>query len=130
MTAAGTSSSGISPTFPVTSEDLTLRYLQGVTRFALDGVEPPNLGAQGGTSVAFSFTNYWSPWIDEKLVSPKFDGVCQYIGMMSNRPSHVKDFHAITLMRAVDYMMAPVYTGFIVASVDTVVPIVPGTPGG
>lgn len=125
MTSFSLGSLGVSPAFSITSEEFTLRYLQAVTRFAIDGVEPPNLGAQGGTSAALALVNYWHPWIDEQLLAPKFDGVCKYLGTPSNNPTVVKDYHHITLMRAVDYLLAPRYQGLIISTVDTVNPAPP-----
>lgn len=120
--------SGVSPQFPVTDEDLTIRYVTGLTRITIDGVEPPTIGSEGGSTAAFQQLNYWFPWIDEPLITPKYDGVCQFLGMPSNRPSHVKDYHVISLMRATDYLLAPMYQGLIVAEVDSPIPSPPGTP--
>lgn len=116
----------MSPPFTVTSEEFLLRYYQAVTRFSLDGVEPPILGAHGGTTVAINAVNYWSPWIDEKIVNVKYDGVCRYTGTPGNRPTFIKDYHTISLMRAVDYLLAPQYLGMIIGMADTVIPAPPG----
>ena len=118
---------GISPAFPVTAEEFVHQYIQAVTYTYIDGVQPPVLGWQGGSTASFNRTNKWYPWIDEKIVEPKYDGVAQYLGICSNRPTHVKDYHMIALMRAVDYILAAEYVGTIQASVDSVIPISPPT---
>jgi hypothetical protein len=128
MSAFNAGALGVSPPFSITAEELILNYFTAVTRIAIDGVEPPSLGAYGGSSVAFNLKNHWFPWIDEKLVEPKFDGVCQHLGVVSNRPTVFKDFHMITLMRAIDYILTPQYYGYITAEVDTVLPEPPPTP--
>jgi hypothetical protein len=127
MGTVNVAATGISPAFAVSAEELRFHYLQFVTRTSIDGVQPPTLGDNGGSSVAFNRINKWMPWIDEKIVAPKYDGVAQYIGICSNRPTHVKDYHMIALMRAVDYFLAPEYIGVIQAGVDSVIPISPPT---
>jgi hypothetical protein len=83
------------------------------------------LGEQAGYSNAHDIVNKWFPWIDEKIVEPKYDGVCQFLGTPSNRPSLVKDFHLLALYRAVDYVLAPAYVGRIQAGVGTILPVSP-----
>ncbi len=122
------SATGTSPGFAITAEELTLNYFTAVTKIAIDGVHPPILGPGGGYTTAFELLNLWFPWIDEKIVEPKYDGVCQYLAVPSNRPSFIADYHAITLMRAVDYILAPRYAALIVATVGTVLPSGPPTP--
>jgi hypothetical protein len=108
---------GTSPIFSITAEEYLLKYFQSVTKIPGDWVPPPTLGPQGGMSEGMKITNDWFPWIDEKLVEPKYDGVCQYLGIASNRPSFIKDYHMITLNRAVDRILAPAYVGVIRATV-------------
>lgn len=118
---------GTSPTFAIAAEEFVRHYLARVTRVAIDGVEPPTQGEGGGMSEALRLVNQWSPWIDEKIIPPKFDGVCQYLGVVSNRPTHMRDYHWIALMKAVDYLLAPRYSGLIISKVDTVIPAPPPT---
>lgn len=125
-----TGASGISPAFPVSAEELKLMLRQGITRVSIDGVEPPTLGSQAGYSQAHTFANKWYPWIDEKIVEPKYDGVCQYLGTPSNRPTLIKDYHMIALFRAVDYILSPLYVGHIRAGVGTIIPEPPPTQAG
>ena len=111
-------STGISPVFAISSENFKKWYVQVVTRVDIDGVSPPSLGVSNGKSSAHDLMNQWFPWIDEKLVEPKFDGVCAKLGTISNRPTQVKDYHIIAMMRAVDAILAPRYVAFIVARVN------------
>ena len=124
-TTIQTTATGVSPQFKITAEEFKLDFLTTVTDINIDGVKPPNLGPDGGTSVAMDWINLWFPWIDDKLVEPKYDGVARYLGMPSNRPSYIKDFHIITLFRAVDYVMAPKYEALFIATVDQPTPIAP-----
>ena len=119
---------GTSPAFSISAEEMKLNYFAWVTPVDIDGVNPPDLTQKTGFSVAMSLINWWFPWIDEKLVEPKYDGVCQYLGMPSNRPSYVKDYHTIALMRATDYLLQPRYVGLIRARVGSSSPNPP--PGG
>jgi len=130
MSSISISATGISPAFPVTAEEFVKQYLQAVTYTNIDGVQPPTLGAQGGVSVAQNMINRWFPWIDEKIIEPKYDGVSQYLGICSNQPTHTKDYHMIALMRAVDAILAPEYVGLIQAYADTVLPIGPNLGTG
>lgn len=116
------SSVGVSYRFTVTNEDLLLRYIQRVTKIPIDGVQPPLFGEGGGASLAMKFINEWFPWVDEKIVEPKYDGVCAYLGIPSNQPTFVKDYHYIALMRAADKALAPAYDAYFTAQVDGVVP--------
>ena len=120
-----TAADGISPAFPITDEDFQIWYTQAVTRINIDGVQPPILNNASGYTDAMSIQNKWFPWIDEKIVEPKYDGVCVYLGVPSNQPTHVKDYHVISLMRAVDYLLQPMYDSYIVA---TVTPVGPNGP--
>jgi len=116
---------GVSPAFAVSAEEFTLYWVTGLTRVAIDGVEPPTLGADGGTTAAFGLVNRWSPWCDEKLIEPKYEGVCQHLGVPSNRPTPIKDYQVIALMRAVDYLLSPRYWGLIQVAAGSPVPLPP-----
>jgi hypothetical protein len=120
-------STGTSPIFEITAEEFKLVESSVVTPLRGDWVPSPALGANGGVSQAMLLTNQWFPWIDEKLVMAKFDGICQYFGIISNRPTFIKDYHIITLMRATDRLLAPMYQGIIFASVTTPAPGPPPT---
>lgn len=127
MSSFSFSSLGVSPPFSITAEQFVLDQLSSVTRIAIDGVEPPTLGAFGGYSHAMDARFLWHPWGDEKLVEPKFDGVCQYLGQVSNAPTPIRDYHMITLMRAVDYALSPRYSAYITVTAGTVTPATPPT---
>lgn len=127
MSSLSAFSLGVSPYFAITAESLRQRYVTAITRVDTGGVEPPTLGAQGGHSQAMRFINRWHPWLDEKLLEPKYDGFAAYSGLPSNRPTPIKDFHAIALMRAVDELLLEEYEGLIEAEVTTVIPESPPT---
>lgn len=114
---------GVSPSFPVTAEEFENHYRQAVTRIAIDGVEPPISIAGIGVSAAMKLVNLWFPWIDEKIVEPKYDGAGRYLGQVTNKPDFIKDYWFIAMMRAVDYVLAPRYDAHIAATVGTVAPI-------
>ena len=107
---------GTSPIFSITAEEFNLKYYLSVSPVSGKFVQPPTLGVQGGYSQAMQFSNKWYPWIDEKLVVPKYDGACQWLGIPSNRPTYIKDYHMIALNRAVDMLLGPTYIGLIQAS--------------
>lgn len=121
------SATGVSPAFRITAEELKLVMNAFVTRTPGDWAPSPVLGPNGGVSEAMKIVNVWFPWIDEKLVMPKYDGVAQYLGVSSNRPTYIKDYHMITLMRAADRLLAPMYKGLITAVVSGPGPTPPPT---
>ena len=121
-TTISTSASGISPAFPITAEEFLQRFVQGITRVSIEGVSPPTLGEEGGYSGSMTYVNLWYPWIDEKIVEPKYDGICVHLGVPSNRPTLIKDYHMIALLRATDRVLDPNYEGLIWAEVDDVTP--------
>jgi hypothetical protein len=123
------SATGTSPLFSITKQDFLLRKYLAPSSVSGNFVPPPSAGPDGGFSIAMNLTNSWFPWIDEKLCEPKYDGVCQYLGVTSNRPTYVKDYHMIALNRAADYILAPVYKAFIQVSVTSPAPTPPPTVG-
>jgi hypothetical protein len=125
MSQFSTTAFGISPFFTVTSEEFVLDFLTTVSPVVIDGVPPPYLGDDGGYSYAHDLVNQWFPWIDEKIVEPKYDGVCQYLGLPSNRPSYIKDYHILSLFRATDYILTPRYVGLLQGVTNTPTPIGP-----
>jgi len=126
-TSLPTTAIGTSPIFSITAEEYNVKYYQSVTPVSGDFVTPPVLGESNGFSFAMTFINWWFPWIDEKLIPPKYDGICQYLGIPSNRPTYIKDYHMISLNRAVDYLMLPNYVAHIEATVTQPGPAAPST---
>lgn len=122
MAGISAASVGISPGFSVSAEDLRINNWPGITLIKIDGVRPPVLGPDNGFSFSMRLVNKWFPWIDEKLVEPKYDGVCQYLGVPSNKPSFIKDYHFIALNRAVETILYPEYHAMIVAKVGSIIP--------
>ena len=128
MATASAAAAGVSPAFKISREQLLLRRVFPLTFIQIDGVQPPVLGPESGASDAMKLINRWFPWIDEKLVEPKFDGACQHLGIASNRPTFIKDYHVLALCRAVDYVLQPDFVGVIRAVAGTVSPVPPPTP--
>lgn len=124
-TTVSLTASGVSPAFVHTGEPFQPNFFQGLGRLDIDGVEPPVFGEHGGASVAHTLTNRWFPWVDEKIVEPKWDGVGADLGQITNRPSPFKDFYLITLFRAADYVLRPRYVAFFQASVNQPAPVPP-----
>jgi hypothetical protein len=120
---------GISPLFLITAEDFILNTLTSMTPVSIDGVLPPWMGVDGGVSYANSLINTWFPWIDEKLLEPKYDGVGVYLGMPTNQPTYIKDYHMLTLFRATDVILAPYYQGLFQVTADGPTPIAPPIDG-
>ena len=118
MSTISSTAQGVSPLFTVTAENFILDSLLSLTPVDIDGVLPPWLGDDGGLSYAHTLMNLWFPWIDEKICEPKYDGICKYFGMPSNRPTYIKDYHVLTLFRATDYILKPNYQGRFEATVD------------
>lgn len=125
MATISATATGVSPYFKVTAEEFVLNLFTTVTPINIDGVPPPSLGDDSGPSESHNYINLWYPWLDEKIVEPKYDGVAVYFGMPSNRPSYVKDYHMISLFRATDYVMQPRYNGMITATVTNPSPFPP-----
>lgn len=124
-TTINTSAVGVSPIFGVTSEEFVLDLFTGIADIEIDGVKPPTFGDDGGPSHAHDLIQHWSYWMDEKIVEPKYDQIGAYLGMPTNRPTYVKDYHILSLFRAVDYIMSPEYDALFHASVDAPTPIGP-----
>lgn len=120
---ASSTANGVSPRFTISGEDFVLEFITSVTKIDIDGPQPPMLGADGGSSFAMQLRQLWYPWLCEKLVEPKYDGVCQYLGMPSNKPSFIKDYHMISLFRAVDYLMSPVFLAHFEGRIDGPTPL-------
>jgi hypothetical protein len=115
----------VSPIFTITGENFILDHFQTVTRIDIDGVQPPLLGADGGYSTLMDMLNEWFPWLDEKIVEPKYDGVCFYLGIPSNQPTYIKDYHTLAMFRAADRVLSPRYDGLFRGTVDTPSPTPP-----
>lgn len=121
---------GTSPMISIPAEGFKLtRYMKITGTGVSTLISPPSL-ASGG---AFSHSmNMWIQpfplWNFSKITEPKFDGIGQHIGMITNRPDFISDFHMIGIMRNVDVVLAPSYYSHILSTATTPTPVAPPTP--
>lgn len=111
--------SGVSKTFPVTGEVVKLRKYHKISGFDLTEVSPPVIS---GNEPSVSMIKWVTPWPEisfEKICYPKYDGVGQYTGIITNKPDFINDYHFIALMRNIDWYCSPTYKSVIVASMTT-----------
>jgi hypothetical protein len=108
---------GTSPYVKITSESMRLNLYQNVAKLGALVVKPPSLNIGGAVSAAMgAWVQPWPLWNYSKLTEPKFDGICNYIGTISNKPDMISNYHFIGLMRNVDVAIAPQYQADITAS--------------
>jgi len=125
----GYSNYGVSPEFAISGEDF-----QWINRFVptevdIEGVKPPEVGNGVAYSNAMNlWVQPWAYWNYEKITEPKYDGICQYFGRVSNKPDLIKDYHMIGIMRNVDVMIEPSVRFNIQCTVEAVLPQGPTTP--
>ena len=108
------SNSGTSGTFSVTNEKMTPGKYHNISQFEITTVKPPEIN--DGNAVSLAMTKWMQPWPDwnfEKISFPLYEGVCQFLGIPSNRPDFIKDYHFIGIMRNVDLYLAPTYQAYI-----------------
>ena len=126
---ANASSSGTSPTFVVSGEDIIERKYHTISTFEVTTVKPPQLNSGNDASLAMSkWVQPWPHWNFDKIAFPLYDGVCQFLGTPSNRPDFIKDYHFIGIMRNVDIYLAPTYSSYIVTKTEGVGAASPPTP--
>lgn len=104
---------GVSPVFSVSAEDmretkvsLTAGADQG------DAVNPPSVGPGAAVSEAMNLIQPWQSWNFSHVAEPKFDGICQHVGTISNRPDFISEHHMIGLLRNIDDALRPGYSAF------------------
>jgi len=106
---------GTSGDTDISNEDFNEIKFHRVIDFDLgDLPSPPTINIGNTGSVAM--TKFVTPWPEisfEKIAYPRWDGVTQYQGDISNRPSFVSDYHFISLMRNIDIYLSPNYQGYI-----------------
>jgi len=107
-------SRGTSPTTTITAEDMNPLHPHIISDVDATGiVRPPELGVGGSPSEAMSYIQPWPSWNYTKMTEPKFDGVTQYLGQMSNRPDFISDYHFIGLMRNAELILGPKFDAYI-----------------
>ncbi|MGQ4893426.1 MAG: hypothetical protein ACP6IQ_02235 [Candidatus Njordarchaeia archaeon] len=113
MAVSFTKVNGTSPYVKITAEDLTYKPVNESLKVSRDReVSPPVLGNGNSYSVLLDLRQSWNAWYT-KLTEPKFDGVGQYLGQVTNNPDFIKDYHMILIMRNVETIIAPRYKALI-----------------
>ncbi len=113
--------SGTSGKINITGEDLAAVKYKEIHKYllGLEAAEPPT----GEDSEAiFRFINPWPEFAFEKILEPRFDGIGQFTGVVTNKPDLLKEGHFISLMRCVDYYKNPKYKGVVKGTVTGVAP--------
>lgn len=116
---------GTSPAIVITAEDLQMHYYNKQTKVDME-IKPPLAGlGQAITYATEKWSNPWQDWSFSKLTEPKFDGIADKIGVISNQPDLIQDAHIISLMRLVSKYNSPEYRAVINTTTTT-----PGVRGG
>jgi len=113
MAASLTRISGTSPYIKISAEEMTYKPVNESPKVSRDReVSPPVLGEGNSYSSLLELQQQWNAWYT-KLTEPKFDGVGQYLGQVTNNPDFIKDYHMIFIMRNVEAIIAPRYKALI-----------------
>lgn len=108
MAETSVRNSGTSPAVTITAEELDQINYHHITDVNIDGVNPPGLAQGAALSEGIEMWQQpWLQWNGEKITEPKFDGIAQSLGMISNIPDYIKDYHFIGLMRLVNNYLKP-----------------------
>lgn len=118
---------GTSRSFHISGEDFVI--LKGFTLSKIKDadlvVDPPK---PENSSDILSITKYLNKHRDftfQKICPPLYgpdDSTARYTGIPANQPDHVADFHFIGIMRAVDDIISPRYTGYISGNWNSINP--------
>jgi hypothetical protein len=120
---------GISPFIVVSSEELTSLKSHDITDVDIDGVKPPTLADGAAYSPAINmFIQPHSTFNFNKITEPKYDGIADKIGRVSNVPDFISDYHFIGIMRNVDEIISPEYRAHITVNAHS--PSTIGPPKG
>lgn len=120
---------GTSPMISIPAESFNLTRYMTITSIGITiPVNPPSIANGGAFSHAMSMWLQPYPIINyNKITEPKFDGIGKHIGMITNRPDFISDFHMIGIMRNVDAVLAPNYHSHIMGIGNTPTPVAPPT---
>lgn len=85
-------------------------------------VKPPKI-SNDNVSGALSNINAFPAFVFEKIATPEYgvrdDAIARFTGVPVNRPDFLNDYHFIGLMRMVDKIISPSYSGKVVAIYST-----------
>jgi len=122
-------SGGTSPIFGISGEEADVMQVHNIASFTVKTVNPPVINSGNATSLAMTkWINPWSNFNFEKISFPLYDGVCQFLGIPSNRPDFIKDYHFIGIMRGIDLYLSPTYSSTISAKTNGSGPMGPPLP--
>jgi hypothetical protein len=120
---------GTSPLITISAEEMSLTNVHNITKVKIDGVKPPEVAQGSAFSHAMNlWIQLWPHWNYNKITEPKYDGIGDDIGQISNRPDFIKDYHAIGIMRNVDAYLRPSFFSHIYAQANMPTPTPPPTP--
>ena len=116
---------GTSPRIPIGGEPFSPQH--GITLSPIDNSDmvaiPPSPNGDGTPSFAmYKYVNEDRDFTFQKITPPMYgpdDSVARYTRVPANEPDFIADFHFIGLMRAIDNMVRPGYSGYIGGSFDT-----------
>lgn len=121
--------SGTSPFVTITAEDMEVSSVHHITSTSLVGVNPPNVGQGSAFSHSMNlWVQPWATWNYSKLTEPKFDGIGDDIGQISNMPDFIKGYHFIGIMRNVQAYLKPSFFSHIFVEAHMPTPTPPPTP--
>lgn len=84
-----------------------------------DGIiaSPPRPNASGMPSNAmYLFQNQYRDFAFQKVSPPEYgndDSIARITGLAANEPDYIADYHFISLMRIMDRLIDPQYSGYI-----------------
>jgi len=111
--------SGVSPKFVIGAEPISAKNYQTVKAVNITEAKPPVLNSNNSFSLAITkWTNPFPEFMFDAISTAKYDGVAMYLGVPSNQPDVIKDYHYIGLLRGIDYYLAPTYSGSIYMECD------------
>jgi hypothetical protein len=68
------------------------------------------------------YQNQYSEFAFNKISPPLYgnnDSIARHTGLPANQPDFIADYHFIGLMRSIDDMLSPSYTGYIGGRINT-----------
>lgn len=113
---------GTSNKIIITDEPVNEQKYHSIAKYVNQMVaSPPSLAPGNGVSTAMlKWVNPWPEFAFDKISEPRYDGVGQHTGTITNRPDLIKDYHFISLMRTIDIYNAPDYHATIDCQVNSV----------
>lgn len=119
---------GVSPKITISSEETSNHHYQPDTKVE-NLVIPPVVGDGNSHSPAMEkYVSPWARWAFKHIAEPKYDGIADKLGVVSNKPDFIKDEHFISLMRTVTKIVAPMYKSNVSVSANMPSPKPPKAP--